>query len=144
MPGTPFIYYGDELAMKTMPLDSKDGGYQRTGVRIPMIWNDKLPYHGFSNTKGKTYLPFYDEVNKVSVESASKDDNSLYNFIKKMIKVRKGRLLKCLFFTFISKSTRFSAPSKGQWFSALRLTLTKTEECKESCWDGLSTVRFPL
>ena len=54
-----------------------------------MIWNDKLPYHGFSNTKGETYLPFYDEVNKVSVESASKDDNSLYNFIKKMIKVRK-------------------------------------------------------
>ena len=89
MPGTPFIYYGDELAMKTMPLDSKDGGYQRTGVRIPMIWNDLLPYHGFSNTKGETYLPFYDEVNKVSVETASKNNNSLYNFIKKMIEVRK-------------------------------------------------------
>ena len=89
MPGTPFIYYGDELAMKTMPLDSKDGGYQRTGVRIPMIWNDKLPYHGFSKTKGETYLPFYNEVNKLSVERASRDDNSLYNFIKKMINVRK-------------------------------------------------------
>lgn len=99
MPGTPFIYYGDELAMKTMPLDSKDGGYQRTGVRIPMIWNDKLPYHGFSNTKGETYLPFYNEVNKVSVETASKNNNSLYGFIKKMIEVRK-EIKELTFITF--------------------------------------------
>ncbi|MBR0295577.1 MAG: glycosylase [Bacilli bacterium] len=88
MPGTPFIYYGDELMMKTMPLDSKDGGYQRTGVRIPMVWNNQDKYHGFSNTKGETYLPFYD-VNKVSVEDAIKDEESLYNFIKRLIALRK-------------------------------------------------------
>ncbi len=90
MPGTPFIYYGDELMMKTMPLDSKDGGYQRTGVRIPMIWNNKEPKHGFSMTKGETYLPFYD-VNKISVEEAIKDDCSLYHFIQKLIALRKER-----------------------------------------------------
>ncbi len=88
MPGTPFILYGDELMMKTMPLDSKDGGYQRTGVRIPMIWNDDKPYHGFSNTKGETYLPFYD-LNTISVESALKDQNSLYHYIQKLIDLRR-------------------------------------------------------
>ena len=88
MPGTPFIYYGDELMMKTMPIDSKDGGYQRTGVRIPMIWDNKSSGHGFSATKGETYLPFYD-VNKISVEEAVKDENSLYHFIKILIEIRK-------------------------------------------------------
>ena len=88
MPGTPFIYYGDELMMKTMPLDSKDGGYQRTGVRIPMIWDNSKKNHGFSNTDGELYLPFYD-VNKISVADALQDKNSLYHFIKKLIEVRK-------------------------------------------------------
>ena len=88
MPGTPFLYYGDELMMKTSPISSKDGGYQRTGVRIPMIWDNKSVNHGFSKTKGETYLPFY-KKNKISVEDAIKDPNSLYNFIKKMIDIRK-------------------------------------------------------
>ena len=88
MPGTPFIYYGDELMMKTMPLDSKDGGYQRTGVRIPMIWDNQNKNHGFSNTDKETYLPFYDE-NKISVVDAIKDEDSLYHFIKKLIALRK-------------------------------------------------------
>lgn len=88
MPGTPYLYYGDELMMKTMPLDSKDGGYERTGVRIPMIWDNNLENHGFSKTKNKLYLPFYD-ANKISVESALKDQNSLYHFIKNLIALRK-------------------------------------------------------
>lgn len=88
MPGTPFLYYGDELGMKTMPLDSKDGGFQRTGVRIPMVWNNSERNHGFSSTLGETYLPFYEE-NKVSVEDAKKNEGSLYHFIRKLIALRK-------------------------------------------------------
>ena len=87
MPGTPFIYYGDEIMMKTSPIDSKDGGYQRTGTRTPMIWNDELPNHGFSKTKEATYLPFFDE-NRLSVEASLKDKNSLCYFIKKLSKIR--------------------------------------------------------
>lgn len=88
MPGTPFIYYGDEILMKTSPIESKDGGYQRTGSRTPMVWNDELPNHGFSKTKEATYLPFFDE-NKVSVASAMKDESSLYHYIQKLIELRK-------------------------------------------------------
>lgn len=89
MPGTPFLYYGDEIMMKTMPLDSKDGGYQRTGSRIPMVWNNDDSKHGFSKTNGETYLPFYTE-NKTSVKDAKLDPNSLLSFIKKMIQIRKS------------------------------------------------------
>ena len=88
MPGIPFVLYGDELEMKTnKDLPSKDGGYQRTGTRIPMIWDDSKPYHGF--TTQKPYLPFYKE-NKISVSKAIKDQNSIYNFISELIKLRKN------------------------------------------------------
>ena len=93
MPGTPFIYYGDEIMMKTSDLESKDGGYQRTGTRTPMIWDDTLPNHGFSKTKGELYLPFWEE-NKISVKSAIEDPTSLYSFIKRMIELRKTKLSK--------------------------------------------------
>ncbi|MEE3408727.1 MAG: alpha-amylase family glycosyl hydrolase [Erysipelotrichaceae bacterium] len=87
MPGIPFVLYGDEIAMKTADLPSKDGGYQRTGTRIPMVWDESLPSHGFSKAS-ETYLPFYEE-NKQSVRSAIKDKNSLYHYIRRCIELRK-------------------------------------------------------
>ena len=88
LPGVPFVLYGDEIGMKTADLVSKDGGFQRTGTRIPMIWNDSEPYHGFSQTAGETYLPFNPD-NEVSAEAAMADDDSLYHFIRKLIELRK-------------------------------------------------------
>ena len=88
LPGIPFVLYGDELGMKTADLPSKDGGYQRTGTRIPMIWDDSEPHHGFSDTEGETYLP-YCGINRVSVMSACGDEGSLYHYIRKLIQLRK-------------------------------------------------------
>ncbi|MBQ6560186.1 MAG: glycosylase [Erysipelotrichaceae bacterium] len=88
LPGIPFVLYGDEIGMKTSHIPSKDGGYQRTGTRIPMIWDDTEPFHGF--TKGKeSYLPFNPE-NTISVKQAMKDKESLYHFICELISLRKS------------------------------------------------------
>ena len=85
LPGIPFVLYGDEIGMKTVHIPSKDGGYQRTGTRLPMLWNDEEG-HGFTET-AEPYLPFCRE-NDVSVERAVKDENSIYNFICWMITLR--------------------------------------------------------
>jgi len=87
LPGIPFVLYGDEIEMKTMHIPSKDGGYQRTGSRLPMVWDDKEPYHGFTSGK-EPYLPFNAE-NIVSVKQAIKDKDSLYHFICELITLRK-------------------------------------------------------
>ncbi len=87
LPGIPFVLYGDEIGMKTANLPSKDGGYQRTGTRIPMIWDESEPSHGFSSSKD-TYLPF-DPGNNVSVKNAMNDKDSLYHFIRELIALRK-------------------------------------------------------
>ena len=86
LPGVPFVYYGDEIGMKHRNLHSKDGGYQRTGDRTPMQW-DNSKNRGFSTTDGELYLPTDDE--KCNVEEQLNDENSLLNYIRKMIKVRK-------------------------------------------------------
>ena len=123
MPGTPFLYYGDELMMKTMNLPSKDGGYQRTGSRIPMVWDNENQNHGFSTTKGETYLPFYDE-NKISVVEAKKDKNSLYNFIKRMIEIRKNNAVLTSYSLDITNEGRLIIIKRGD----LKLYLNCTDK----------------
>jgi maltose alpha-D-glucosyltransferase/alpha-amylase len=87
LPGVPFVLYGDEIEMKTSHIPSKDGGYQRTGTRIPMVWDDREPNHGFTEGE-EPYLPLNTE-NTLSVKQAMKDENSLYHFICKLISLRK-------------------------------------------------------
>ncbi|MBQ1303289.1 MAG: glycosylase [Erysipelotrichaceae bacterium] len=87
LPGIPFVLYGDEICMKTVHIPSKDGGYQRTGTRLPMIWNDEEPHHGFTGD-AEPYLPFCRE-NDMSVESCMKDEGSIYNYIRKLTELRR-------------------------------------------------------
>ena len=51
LPGVPFTYYGDEIGLRYLPQTSKEGGFQRTGSRTPMQWDDKSLNLGFSSAK---------------------------------------------------------------------------------------------
>ena len=43
MPGAPFIYYGDEIGMRYVEgLTSVEGGFNRTGSRSPMQWDNSV------------------------------------------------------------------------------------------------------
>ena len=89
LPGVPFVYYGDEIGMKYNPdLPSKEGGFNRTGSRTPMQWDDGKNA-GFSKCdKDKLYLPIQEDG--ISVQEQLKDDSSLLNLMKKLIKLRKS------------------------------------------------------
>jgi maltose alpha-D-glucosyltransferase/alpha-amylase len=55
-PGVPFIHYGDEIGMRYIPgLASKEGGYDRTGSRTPMQW-DNGPNAGFSTAQKNGFI----------------------------------------------------------------------------------------
>ena len=90
MPGAPFIYYGYEIGMKYVEgLTSVEGGYGRTGSRTPMQWDDSLNA-GFSNAKKEMlYIAQDSDENRPTVKNQAADENSLYNEIKKLIKIRK-------------------------------------------------------
>ncbi len=89
MPGVPFIYNGDEIGMDYMHgLPSKEGGFQRTGSRTPMQW-DQSANMGFSSaSKDKLYLPLNYEK-PVNVEEQLSRSDSLLRTIKDIIAIRK-------------------------------------------------------
>ena len=70
MPGAPFIYYGDEIGMRTIAgLGSKEGGISRTGSRTPMQW-EPGPKAGFSSASPEQfYLPVDPAADRPDVAS---------------------------------------------------------------------------
>jgi len=89
MPGSPIIYYGDEIGMG-------DNIYlgDRNGVRTPMQWSPDRNA-GFSRADPqRLYLPpIMDPIygyEVVNVEAQQRDPSSLLNWMKRLIAVRKA------------------------------------------------------
>lgn len=87
----PVIYYGDEIGLTHYDNINKEGGYIRTGARTPFQWNNKKN-RGFSAIDN-IYLPV-NNYDIQSLESQIDNKNSLFYFIKELIKLRK--IYKCL------------------------------------------------
>lgn len=86
-PHVPFVYYGDETGMQYQVLQSKDGGYRRTGSRTPMQW-DESENRGFSTAESdKLYLPV-SVPDGHSVEAQKEEENSILQTVKKLIGLR--------------------------------------------------------
>jgi maltose alpha-D-glucosyltransferase/alpha-amylase len=89
LPGTPVIYYGDEIGM-----GDNVGLPDRNGVRTPMQWEDEVNA-GFSTAPpDRLYSavirnPEYGFQN-VNVAAQQADPNSLLNLVRKMVLTRKN------------------------------------------------------
>ncbi len=88
LPGSPIIYYGDEIGMGDniwLP--------DRNGVRTPMQWSD-APNAGFSAADpSQLYSPVIDDpvfgYRSVNVQAQRADPNSLFHALRRMILTRK-------------------------------------------------------
>jgi len=92
LPGSPFLYYGDEIGMgDAHTLDDRDG------VRAPMQW-DSSPGAGFSTADPSDYYlplvaaPGYGPE-AVNVEAQQADGGSLLNRIREALALRRERPL---------------------------------------------------
>ncbi len=95
--GTPIIYYGEEIGMKTTPPtrleDVKDPigrrGWPkekgRDGERTPMQWNDSVNA-GFS--QAKPWLPVPPTYKTHNVADELNDPNSILEFYRKVLELR--------------------------------------------------------
>jgi maltose alpha-D-glucosyltransferase/alpha-amylase len=88
MPGTPVIYYGDEIGMgDNIHLGDRDG------VRTPMQWSPDRN-GGFSRASPESLVlpPIRDPIygfDAVNVESQQADQHSLLNWTRRMLSVRR-------------------------------------------------------
>jgi maltose alpha-D-glucosyltransferase/alpha-amylase len=113
MPGTPVIYYGDEIGMG-------DNIYlgDRNGVRTPMQWNGGWN-GGFSAADPeRLYSPVISNpvygYQAVNVESQRRSEHSLLNWMKSLIQTRN------LFQVFSRGSIEFLDPSNHRVLAYVR------------------------
>ncbi len=114
MRGTPYYYYGDELGMSNIKFDNmedyrdiatinkykklkSDGGdlkqyietqkrASRDNGRTPFQWNDSVNA-GF--TRGSPWIKVNPDYTTVNAAAQEKDSNSVLNYFRKMVKLRK-------------------------------------------------------
>ena len=91
MPGCPFVYYGDEIAMRYRPLPTKEGGYVRTGSRTPMQWDAGMTNLGFSEAgdPADLYLPVEGGPSApATVADRMADPDSLWRWMQTVLRFR--------------------------------------------------------
>jgi alpha-glucosidase len=107
--GVPCMYYGEEIGMtnhnisfdsaldpiphkfKYVPrfiFDLLGLTINRDEVRTPMQW-DGTRNAGFSSAE-KTWLPVHENYNAINVEVENREENSLLNVIRALLKIRKS------------------------------------------------------
>ena len=132
-PGTPILYYGDEIGMG-------DNIYlgDRNGVRTPMQWNADRNA-GFSTAvPARLYSPvIMDPVwgyQAINVEAEQSDPSSLLNWMRNMIALRK------LFRVFGRGTIKFLEPSNRKVLAYLR----QYEDESVLCLANLSRFSQPV
>ena len=84
MPGTPFIYYGEEIGMggvNSLVADAK--------LRTPMSWNAQVVgTDAFTAGSAKPFRPVSDNAGTHNVKRALAEPNSILSFYKTMLRLR--------------------------------------------------------
>lgn len=82
LPGTPFLYYGEELGMGGGPSRSAD-----EDKRTPMRWNATGPQHGFTSRSTSWYGTSSEDAG-IDVASEQADTASIWNTYRSAIALR--------------------------------------------------------
>jgi glycosidase len=77
-PGTPFLYYGEEIGMTGTKPDER--------IRTPMRWTAEAPAAGFS--AAEPWQPLSEDPAEVNVATQSGDRDSLLNAYRDLVRVR--------------------------------------------------------
>jgi maltose alpha-D-glucosyltransferase/alpha-amylase len=84
MPGTPIVYYGDEIG-----LDDNIWLPDRHGCRTPMQWSDSKNA-GFSDAD-ETYFPVHDDYPELNAAAQEDDPDSYLNWTRFLIRTRQAQ-----------------------------------------------------
>jgi glycosidase len=92
----PSLYYGDEIGMRYLPgLPDVEGsicnpGYNRSGCRTPMQWDDS-PNAGFSTAAAEDlYLPVDPSEDRPTVSAQEQDPGSTLHLVRRLIALRRA------------------------------------------------------
>jgi maltose alpha-D-glucosyltransferase / alpha-amylase len=136
-PGTPIVYYGDEIGMG-------DNTYlgDRNGVRTPMQWTSDRNAHFSRADPARLYSPIIMDpiygYQAVNVESQERDGASLLQWMKNLIGLRK------LFPAFGLGSLEFLHPANRKVLAYVRRFGTDTILCVANLSRSVQPVELDL
>jgi glycosidase len=110
LPGIPFLYYGEEIAMKGEKPDEN--------IRLPMQWDTSVNA-GF--TSGTPWITSNVNSSEFNVESMQQDGNSLWNHYRNWIQIRKENI------AFTSGRYKGLGSSLNSVFAFLRIDLSNNQ-----------------
>lgn len=112
-PGSPFIYYGEEIGIKGV----RGGSSTDANRRLAMLWGDD---DTIKNPSGSTYK----DKNQINgtVSTQIVDEGSLYNHYKKLIMIRKA-------FPEIARGQYVSLPSNNTTIGGFIATYNDSSVC---------------
>ncbi|WP_137652959.1 alpha-amylase family glycosyl hydrolase [Bifidobacterium moukalabense] len=119
LPGAPFLYYGDEIGMRYLPLPTLEGGYVRTGSRTPMQWGEAgLAGLGADACAGpgngtSAYLPVDPSGDAPTVVDSRARDDSLWHIVRSLLHLRNET-------EALHARGAFTALSRGRLFAFVR------------------------
>jgi alpha-glucosidase len=99
--GTPFLYYGEEIGMRDIPVKSKADVLDpvgkafwplmkgRDGCRAPMQW-DATPNAGFTQAAARPWLPLHADYVDRNAAAQHADPRSLLNVYRRLIAIRRA------------------------------------------------------
>lgn len=97
LPGTPSIYYGEEIGMHNVKdietensCQNASSTYECNMARTPMQW-DASANAGFSSSGNGTWLPVAADFNQMNVENETKTHPSHFNVYKKLLNIRQEK-----------------------------------------------------
>jgi len=137
MPGTPVLYYGDEIGMgDNIHLGDRDG------VRTPMQWSsDRNGGFSRANPAQMVLPPIMDPLygfQAINVEAQAADPHSLLNWMRRMLAVRKR------FSVFGRGTQRFLYPGNRKVMAYLREYEGQTVLCVSNLSRSAQAVELDL
>lgn len=99
VPGTPVVYYGEELGLKTLSVSRLQAhdmvryrlpGASRDGSRSPMVWSGDAGA-GFST--GTPWLPLTSDWRQFNVDQERNDPNSYWSLYRRLITTRRQEVV---------------------------------------------------
>ena len=89
LPGTPFVYYGEEILMTDVyvPIDKRHDPYEgRDAERTPMQWNTSN-HSGFTFPGTEPWLPLATNYSTYNVQVEKADTSSTFSLYKKLLEL---------------------------------------------------------